>query len=199
MGNVYEKIVDLCDEKGITPSGMCREINVAKSLLTELKSGRSKSLSTSSAIKISDYFKIPSDFLLERPPFDHWELINSDRKNFLICSDVDTTMLDIGWRIDPEDPDSASIRDFICFLHEAIIEAHPIEQGGWEIEVQPLYKKLPTLTQKGERDFAKNALEEDMLLLARHMEPIPEEDRQALKRQFKNSIDLYLKAKGLST
>ena len=49
----------------------------------------------------------------------------------------------------------------------------------------------------GIRDFAQNSHEEEMLLLARHMEPIPEEDRKALKQQFKNSIDLYLKAKGL--
>ncbi|WP_081032322.1 helix-turn-helix domain-containing protein [Flavonifractor plautii] len=57
-------------------------------------------------------------------------------------------------------------------------------------------EKAPT--QEGERDFAQNHHEEDMLLLARHMAPIPEEDRNALKEQFKNSIDLYLKAKGLS-
>ena len=47
-------------------------------------------------------------------------------------------------------------------------------------------------------DFARNNHEEDMLLLARHMAPIPEEDRLELKKQFKQSIDLYLKAKGLS-
>ena len=57
-------------------------------------------------------------------------------------------------------------------------------------------EKAPT--QEGERDFAQNHHEEDMLLLARHMAPIPEEDRNALKEQFKNSMDLYLKAKGLS-
>lgn len=51
----------------------------------------------------------------------------------------------------------------------------------------------------GIRDFAQNSHEEEMLLLARHMDPIPEEDRKALKQQFKNSIDLYLKAKGLSS
>ena len=33
-----------------------------------------------------------------------------------------------------------------------------------------------------------------MLLLARYMAPIPEEDRIAIKEQFKNIVDLYLKA-----
>ena len=44
----------------------------------------------------------------------------------------------------------------------------------------------------------QNDEEEEMLLLARHMEPIPEEDRKELKEQFKKSIDMYLKAMGLS-
>lgn len=59
-------------------------------------------------------------------------------------------------------------------------------------------EKSPTLTEKDKRITAQNENEEDMLLLARHMEPIPEEDRQALKEQFRKSIDLYLRAKGLS-
>lgn len=57
-------------------------------------------------------------------------------------------------------------------------------------------KKAPT--PEDGRDFAQNDHEEDMLLLARHMAQIPEEDRKALKEQFRNSIDLYLKAKGIS-
>lgn len=57
-------------------------------------------------------------------------------------------------------------------------------------------KKAPT--PEDGRDFAQNDHEEDMLLLARHMAQIPEEDREALKEQFRNSIDLYLKAKGIS-
>lgn len=47
-------------------------------------------------------------------------------------------------------------------------------------------------------DFAKNEQEERMLLLARHMEPLSKEDRQILTEQFQNSIEIYLKAKGLS-
>lgn len=58
------------------------------------------------------------------------------------------------------------------------------------------YEKTPTT--EGARGVAKTEDEEDMLLLARHMEPIPEEDRRQLKEQFKKSIELYLKARGLS-
>lgn len=61
-----------------------------------------------------------------------------------------------------------------------------------------LGEKEKAPTQEGGRDVAQTKDEEDMLLLARHMEPIPEEDRKLLKEQFKKSIDLYLKARGLS-
>ena len=54
--------------------------------------------------------------------------------------------------------------------------------------------------QPGGRSTARTEDEEDMLLLARHMEPLPEEDREMLKAQFRSTIDVYLdrKAKGLS-
>ena len=61
-----------------------------------------------------------------------------------------------------------------------------------------LGEKEKAPTPEGGRDVAQTEDEEDMLLLARHMEPIPEEDRKLLKEQFKKSIDLYLKARGLS-
>lgn len=48
------------------------------------------------------------------------------------------------------------------------------------------------------RDYAKNEHEKEMLLLARHMEPLPKEDREILQNHFKSYIDIYLKAKGLS-
>lgn len=43
--------------------------------------------------------------------------------------------------------------------------------------------------------YAQNEDEEEMLLLARHMEPLSEEDREMLKAQFKSTIDVYLKRK----
>ena len=55
-----------------------------------------------------------------------------------------------------------------------------------------------TPTSDGERNAVQTEDEEDMLLLARHMAPIPEDDRKQLKEQFRKSIDLYLKARGLS-
>lgn len=46
--------------------------------------------------------------------------------------------------------------------------------------------------------MAQNEVEEEILLLARHMEPLSAEDRKTLTDQFRSHIDLYLKARGLS-
>lgn len=56
--NMYEKIYQLCEEKGIKPAKLCSEIGIPKSTLTELKQGRTKNLSTQTLSKISQYFNV---------------------------------------------------------------------------------------------------------------------------------------------
>ncbi len=59
---MYEKIQELCDDKGIKIAQLCRETGVPKSTLSELKQGRTKTLSTQNLIKIAQYFDISLDF-----------------------------------------------------------------------------------------------------------------------------------------
>jgi transcriptional regulator with XRE-family HTH domain len=56
--NMYEKIYQLCEERGIKPGKLCVEIGIPKSTLTELKQGRTKSLSTQTLSKIAQYFNV---------------------------------------------------------------------------------------------------------------------------------------------
>lgn len=56
--NMYEKIYQLCEERGIKPGKLCTEIGIPKSTLTELKTGRTKSLSTQTLSKIAQYFNV---------------------------------------------------------------------------------------------------------------------------------------------
>ena len=65
MGKLYEKISDLCRERGVTTYRMSKEAGIARSIITELKSGRSQSLSAESLQKISLYFNVPIDYLLD--------------------------------------------------------------------------------------------------------------------------------------
>lgn len=60
--NMYEKIQELCTNKGIKVAQLCRETGIPKSTISELKQGRTKTLSTQNLIKIAQYFEISLDF-----------------------------------------------------------------------------------------------------------------------------------------
>ena len=64
MDNMYTIIEGLCKSRGITVAFLAREIGISKSTLSELKSGRTASLSAKNMEKVSEYFGIPSDYLL---------------------------------------------------------------------------------------------------------------------------------------
>lgn len=56
--NMYDKIQQLCDEKGIKPATLCKAAGIPKSTLSELKQGRTKTLSTQTLGKIAQYFNV---------------------------------------------------------------------------------------------------------------------------------------------
>lgn len=64
METLYEKIVALCNERGIKGGKMCTDIGMSKGILTDLKMGRQTSVSISNAKKIAAYFGISVDYLL---------------------------------------------------------------------------------------------------------------------------------------
>lgn len=61
---IYEIIEMLCKEKGITITQMCKEANVSRGSMTDLKMGRSTTLSLPTTTKLCDYFNVSTDFLL---------------------------------------------------------------------------------------------------------------------------------------
>ncbi len=56
--NMYEKIQQLCNENDIKPAGLCKATGIPKSTLSELKQGRTKTLSTQTLSKIAQYFNV---------------------------------------------------------------------------------------------------------------------------------------------
>ena len=68
MDNMYAIIQELCKSKGISVAQLARETGISKSTLSELKSGRTNSLSAKNMEKISEYFQVPSDYLLGKAP-----------------------------------------------------------------------------------------------------------------------------------
>ena len=64
MYNLYENIYALCKERWITPGGLCGELGFRRSVLSDLKNGRKKSLDTTTLMKIAEYFNVSVDYLL---------------------------------------------------------------------------------------------------------------------------------------
>lgn len=58
MSNLYDKIIELCKNKGITGGRMCNDLHLSRGLMTDLKKGRKKTISTETAIKIANYFDV---------------------------------------------------------------------------------------------------------------------------------------------
>lgn len=64
MVSLYEKIETLCSRKDVTPGKMCSDLSISRGIITDLKKGRKKALSTETLSKIAQYFNISIDFLL---------------------------------------------------------------------------------------------------------------------------------------
>lgn len=66
MSKMYNAIKCLCDEKGTNITQMCKEAEVSRGSLTDLKMGRITELSISSTRKIAEFFDVSVDYLLGR-------------------------------------------------------------------------------------------------------------------------------------
>ena len=64
MGNLYERIISLCNERGIKGGKMCTDTGISKGLLTDLKMGRRTGVSAVTAQKIASYFNVSVAYLL---------------------------------------------------------------------------------------------------------------------------------------
>lgn len=73
MSDLYSNIHALCEKEGIKDGTLCGNIGIRRSFLSELKAGRTKSLSAEVLSKIAAYFNVSVDYLLtgeqkENPP-----------------------------------------------------------------------------------------------------------------------------------
>ncbi len=64
MCTLYDRIIELCKAKGVTGSRMCLDLGLSKSTLSDIKSGRKKGISTSTAQKMASYLDVSVDYLL---------------------------------------------------------------------------------------------------------------------------------------
>lgn len=83
MSNLYDNIQSLCRQKGISISGLCIEIGTSKSVMSDLKSGKKKTLSAATLAKIADYFGVTVDHLLDNTTPISEEVLNTELLEFL--------------------------------------------------------------------------------------------------------------------
>jgi transcriptional regulator with XRE-family HTH domain len=64
MNVLYDRILALCKEKGISGSRMCLDLGLSKSTMSDMKAGRTKGVSMATAQKIASYFDVSVGYLL---------------------------------------------------------------------------------------------------------------------------------------
>ena len=64
MYTLYDRIMNLCKQKGVSGSRMCLDLGLSKSTLSDIKGGRKKGKSTVTAQKMATYLNVSVGYLL---------------------------------------------------------------------------------------------------------------------------------------
>lgn len=128
----YDRFKCLCDDVGVSCNKVATDLGLSNATPTAWKKRRLTPKGETIA-KIADYFQVPIDFFLERPPFDYWDAINNDRKGFLRCANITPEVLSFIAGIDAENPEAASARGFILVLSAVVESAYPRDDGSWAV------------------------------------------------------------------
>ena len=86
MSTLYERITELCKLKGVSGSRMCLDLGMSKSTMSELKAGRTKGFTATTAQKIAAYLGVSVGYLLgeeekeKKPTIEDDELSDNMKK-----------------------------------------------------------------------------------------------------------------------
>lgn len=172
----YDVYTMLCANKGVSESKAAEANGLNRSAVVKWKNGSIPGGVTLQTL--AEYFGVSTDYLM----------------GFTLEAQIDATahkLRHLQAALDfADEADREEIEYAIAVLEESLSDLSLVAQLTQK-------EKAPT-QQSGERSMAQNEVEEEILLLARHMEPLSAEDRKTLTDQFRSHIDLYLKARGLS-
>ncbi|WP_101697024.1 helix-turn-helix domain-containing protein [Clostridium minihomine] len=152
---LYEKLEALCKDNKINITQMCKEAEVSRSVLSDYKAGRSKSISMDNIGKLANHFNVPIDFLMGHSQFTLWEQMNKDRKKFLMQSGISEEKLKYIWGFDLPDTASISLQAFISFISNVVKDLHIDTEGNFIITLKEewLQKEKPALPQEDEQEM----------------------------------------------
>ncbi|MDR1465406.1 MAG: helix-turn-helix domain-containing protein [Oscillospiraceae bacterium] len=138
------RLRELRREKGMTQLELATKFSRAESTIRMWELGKNEP-DNETILELSKFFHVPTDFLLGRAPFEHWELINADRKGFLHSAVEDWDFFELIWAseknsptqgIDRNNPDTSPISQFVEFLKLEIESAHLLPDGTWSIKLK---------------------------------------------------------------
>ena len=116
MSDLYNRIMSLCEKKGVSGYRMFKDIKIQPSILTDLKMGRQSGLSAKNADKMAAYFGVSVGFLLgtetkKAPTQDGERGIDEQNLKVAFFRGADPTLtkedMDAMWE------DARAFRDFI--------------------------------------------------------------------------------------
>lgn len=107
MATLYEHIQELCRERGVRPGKLCTDLGLSRSLMTDLKMGRKKSIRTETAQKIAAYLGITLE-----------QLMTTDQPNTdtIRLEDVDVAFY--GDFKELTDDDKETVRDMVRLMRQ---------------------------------------------------------------------------------
>lgn len=93
MGTLYDRIQALCKIKGVSGSRMCLDLGLSKSTMSDLKHGRTKGMSTTTAAKIASYLGVSVGYLLGEEEKIKADPVGTAERHFEMIMDEDLSEL----------------------------------------------------------------------------------------------------------
>ncbi|MFR1214020.1 MAG: helix-turn-helix domain-containing protein [Acutalibacteraceae bacterium] len=114
MVDMYSKIEQLCKENNTNITAMCRLLDISRSTLSELKAGRTKTLSAEYTTKIASYFQVSVDYLLGKSQQKNTPTVSAQELSF---DDFTYAMYDEGKKLSEEN--KAKCWKWLSFLYSS--------------------------------------------------------------------------------
>ena len=89
MSALYENIQALCVSNNISGAKLCSDLKISKSVLTSLKQGRTKSLSSEHIQMIAEYFSVTVDYLFK----EHKDILSENATSHCDESESDLAVV----------------------------------------------------------------------------------------------------------
>ena len=229
MSELYTRIERLCEENNTNVTELCRELKMPRSPLSELKAGRSKTLSSDKLVSIADYFNVSLDWLTGKSKYrNESEVIeyNWGYNNeyftaaFDFCGLLKEIREEQGVSIEemaakigvlPEQysecedgtlPLSYNQAEILCDFLGTNVSQVLFDNNQYSELVPDQYhddvRTWERMKYAAENEAMKEAYaDEDIKIVARHLEEIPSDKRDDLIKTINSTINMYRKAIGL--